>query len=230
MARLPTSLPMQVSTESPAWDRSDSDELVNAMTHGLGLLLAAVGGLVMAWAVMGKDVWRTIGCAVYLASLVAVYSMSTLSHSAKSPELKSWFRRLDQGCIYLLIVATYTPFSLAYLRTGVWLAALAAMWVFAIVGFVSKVFFAHRVEAVSLGSYIILGWIPAISVPALVGTLPIGALWWMLGGGVCYSVGTLFLTYDQHVRHFHAVWHLLVIAGSTCHFLGILLFVVAYAR
>ena len=209
------------------WQRSPADELVNAATHGLGLALAIVGALVMAGSVWGQgDVWLVVGCSIYLASLMAVYTMSTLSHSARALRWKLLFRRLDQGFIYLLIAATYTPFSLAYLRSGLWWVLLGAMWTVAISGFIAKVFFAHRVHAISVASYMVLGWMPMIAAPALMRTVPMGAFWWMLWGGVCYTLGTLFLIYDQRVRHFHAVWHLCVIAGSACHFLGIFVFVV----
>jgi len=213
--------------EFPAWRRSAADELVNAATHALGLVLAIVGALVMADGVLAAgDAWLSIGCGVYLASLVTVYAMSTLSHCAMPRRWKSLFRRLDQGFIYLLIVATYTPFSLAYLRDGWWWLLLAAMWCVALAGFAAKVFFAHRVEVVSVVSYLVLGWMPMLAVPALLQSIPAGALWSMLAGGVCYTAGTLFLAFDERVRHFHAVWHLCVIAGSACHFLGILVFVV----
>ena len=154
--------------ELPAWQRSSADELLNAATHGFGLALAVVGALVMAGGVAADgDAWRIIGCGVYLASLVTVYAMSTLSHTVTSPSWKSLFRRLDQGFIYLLIAATYTPFSLAYLRSGLWWALLGAMWSVALFGFAAKVFFAHRVEAVSIASYILLGWMPIVAAPAL---------------------------------------------------------------
>jgi hemolysin III len=103
---------------------------------------------------------------------------------------------------------------------------LGAMWVVALVGFAAKVFFAHRVEAVSITSYVLLGWMPIIAVPALWRSAPTGAIASMIAGGLCYTIGTLFLVYDERVRHFHAAWHLFVIAGSACHFLGILVFVV----
>lgn len=212
--------------ELPAKQRSLTDERLNAATHGFGLALAVVGALVMAgWVAADGDAWRIVGCSVYLASLVTVYAMSTLSHTATSPRWKSLFRRLDQGFIYLLIAATYTPFSLAYLRSGLWWALLGAMWSVALFGFIAKVFFAHRVEAVSVASYILLGWMPIVAAPALMRLMPMGAFWWMVGGGLCYTVGTLFLMNDGRVRHFHALWHLCVIAGSVCHFLGILIFV-----
>jgi hemolysin III len=207
--------------------RTAAEERLNAATHGAGLLLSVVGALVMAAAVAGRgDLWVQVGCGIYLFSLVCVYAMSTLSHGNWSLERKAFFRRLDQAFIYLLIAGTYTPFSLAYLRTGWWWALLATIWLVAIIGFVSKLFFAHRVEVISIVSYVILGWMPIMSAPALMTTLPFGAFVWMLVGGVCYTAGTVFLLNDEHVRHFHAVWHLFVIAGSACHFAGILLFVV----
>jgi hemolysin III len=214
----------------PPWQRSAAEERMNVVTHGAGLVLAIVGALVMAIAVASRgDLWIEIGCAVYLASLVCVYLMSTLSHGDWSLERKSFFRRLDQAFIYLLIAGTYTPFSLAYLRTGWWWALLGAMWFVAIVGFVSKLFFAHRVDAISIVSYVLLGWMPIMSAPALSTTLPLGAFVWMLIGGACYTLGTIFLVNDERVRHFHAIWHIFVIAGSACHFIGILLFVVGVA-
>jgi hemolysin III len=217
-------------SQSPAWQRSAADERINAVTHGLGLVLAALGALVMATSVASRgDRWVVTGCAVYLASLIAVYAMSTLSHGAWPPRWKSLFRRLDQAFIYLLIAATYTPFSVAYLRGPWWWALLATIWVVALLGFASKLFFAHRVEAVSIVSYVLLGWMPIVAAPALMQTLPMGAFWWMLVGGACYSLGTVFLHLDERVRHFHAVWHLCVIAGSACHFAGILFFVVRAA-
>jgi hemolysin III len=208
------------------WRLSRAEERANAITHGLGLLLSVAGAVAMVTYVLGDgDVWRQVGCTVYVASLIAVYAMSTLSHSATTPEWRSYFRALDQGCIYLLIAATYTPFSLVYLRTAPWWLLLGAIWSIALWGFLSKVVFSHRVESVALWPCILLGWMPTISVPALAGIVPVAAFWWMLVGGICYSVGTIFLRYDYKVRHFHAVWHVMVIAGSTCHFLAIFSFV-----
>jgi hemolysin III len=143
-----------------------------------------------------------------------------------SPRWKSLFRRLDQAFIYILIVATYTPFSLIYLPGSFWCVVMFAMWIVALFGFASKVFLAHRVEAVSVASYVVLGWVPVIALPTLFRSAPLGAFGSMIAGGLFYTVGTLFLIYDERVRHFHATWHLCVMAGSACHFLGILLVVV----
>jgi len=215
-----------VPQEFLGWRLSCAEERANAITHGLGFLLSTAGAIVMAMNVLGDgDVWRQIGCGVYVASLIAVYAMSTLSHTATTRQWRSFFRALDQGCIYFLIAATYTPFSLAYLRTTPWWLLLGAIWAIALWGFLSKVVFAHRIEAVSLWPCIVLGWMPTVSVPALVGVVPMAAFWWMLVGGLCYTVGTIFLRFDDKVRHFHAVWHVMVLAGSACHFLAIFAFV-----
>jgi hemolysin III len=209
------------------WQRFYREELANAVTHGIGLVLSILGASVMVASVLHHrdDGWRTVGCIVYLASLVAVYTMSTLSHSFAEPRLRARFRALDQGFIYLLIAATYTPFALTYLRTGPWWLLFGAIWAVALFGFLSKVVFTYRVNAVSIWTYVVLGWMPVLSAPSIIHQMPMAAFWGMLLGGLCYSIGTVFLACDQKVRHFHAVWHLCVIAGSACHFVVILLFV-----
>ncbi len=204
---------------------SPAEEFTNFITHGIGLVLSMAGVVVMAAVLAYGDAWRVAGCSIYLACLIGVYLMSTLSHTFEAPRVRSIFRALDQGTIYFLIAATYTPFSLAYLHTLPWCLLLAVVWVIALWGFFSKVLFAHRVEAVSMWPCIVLGGIPFLSVPALIGVVSFTALWWMLLGIGCYTVGLVFWVNDRRVRHFHAVWHVLVIAGSTCHFVCILLFV-----
>lgn len=209
--------------EHAVWQRTAPEEFVNTLTHAAGFVLATAGGLSMIWSVLRHgDIWRIIGCGVFAVSLMAVYAASTLSHSVTSVRWKAFFRQLDQGCIYFLIVATYTPFGLSYLRTGAGWTLLAGMWAAALLGFFSKVVLAHRVHDISMWTYLVLGWLPIIAVPTLRQTVPVDTSGWMFGGGVCYSLGTLFLFYDDRVRHFHAIWHLLVIAGSACHFLGIM--------
>ena len=215
----------QLTASNSTVQLSDSEELANRVTHGFGLVLSIGGALIMAAVLGSGDFWRAAGCCVYLASLIALYAMSTLSHTFQSPRLRSLFRSLDQGAIYLLIAATYTPFSLAYLRTTPWWILLGVVWAIALYGFFGKVLFAHRVESVSMWPCIVLGGIPFVSVPALLGVVSIGALWWMMIGVGCYSAGLVFWLNDRRVRHFHAVWHLLVVAGSACHFVGILMFV-----
>ena len=130
-----------------------------------------------------------------------------------------------KACIYLLIVGTYTPFALEYLRFGWWWLFLLLMWTAALVGFLSKLLFLHRIDAVTIWSYVSLGWLPIIPAWIYLDLVPWGALAWILIGGLCYTAGTVFLVLDHRRFHFHAIWHLFVIAGSVCHFYAVFLFV-----
>ncbi|MEE8450689.1 MAG: hemolysin III family protein [Thermoguttaceae bacterium] len=205
---------------------TDPEEAANTITHGLGLLLSILGAIALAiWVLRERDFWRLLGGMIYASSLVAVYATSTLSHGCSAPNRKRFFRMLDQGFIYVLIVATYTPFSLVFLRTGPWWLFLAVMWALAMFGFLSKILLAHRIDGASVWLYVVLGWMPVVAATSLARFVPGTGLWWMLIGGLCYTVGTVFLIFDNRVRHFHALWHVFVIAGSACHFFVILLFV-----
>jgi hemolysin III len=206
--------------------RTWREELVNALTHGVGLVLSVAGAaLLIDRASAQGDAWRWTGCVVFAATLIAVYAASTLSHAISQPRLRRAFRILDQALIYLLIVGSYTPWCLAYLRGGWWWLLFVGLWTAAIAGFVSKIFYAHRVDAVGVSSYLLLAWVPILLAPAYVQVVPAGGLRWVLIGGLCYTLGTVFLVLDYRRLHFHGIWHVLVMAGSLCHYWAILLFV-----
>ncbi len=203
-----------------------ADELINAVTHGAGLALSFIGGIVLVvYALSSGDAWRIAGCGVFSMTLIAVYAFSTLSHSPFKPGLIRLFERLDQGFIYLLIVGTYTPFALVYLRTGGWWLLFATMWTLALSGFFCKIFFPERINGVAVWTYVFLGWMPTIAAKPLLELVPAGALWGVLIGGLCYTFGTVFLVCDNKRFRFHAIWHMFVIAGSTVHFFTILFYV-----
>lgn len=213
-----------VSTMAPD-SRFAAEEFANAFTHGFGLVLSILGAVLLIGRALSGNLWHVAGCAIFAATLIAVYAASTLSHVYFSPGLRRRFRTLDQASIYLLIVGTCTPYALAYLRDGWWPLLLGFMWILALSGAVSKIFFSHRIEAVAIYLYILLGWMPILFTPWLVERVPVPALWWMLIGGLFYTAGTIFLILDTRYPHFHAVWHLFVIAGSSCHFYGIFVYV-----
>lgn len=207
--------------------RSADEERLNTLTHGLGFLLSVIGAWVLIrTAYQTSDFWRILSAWVFGTALVLVYLFSTLSHAVRDLVAKYHFRVLDQAFIYLLIAGTYTPFALVYLRTGYWLSLLILMWMLAWYGFVQKVFFAHRISAISIGLYVVMGWIPILAVKPLWGVVPAAALGWMLAGGLFYTGGTWFLVHDWRAHHLHAVWHLCVIAGSACQYWAILRYVI----
>jgi hemolysin III len=201
-------------------------ELVNAVTHGIGLVLSIVGAIfLVARSHFQGNAYLVVGCTVFSMTLIAVYATSTLSHAPLGPRLRHLFRRWDQGAIYLLIAGSCMPFAAVYLRTGWWFLFFSVMWTVALCGFISKTLFSHRVDTMVIWSYVLLGWMPLPTIPSLVKAVPAAALWWMLVGGLFYTCGTVFLVYDKKYPLFHGIWHVFVLAGSTCHFLTIFSFV-----
>lgn len=206
--------------------RVPEGEMAHTVTHAIAWLLSMIGAYLLMQTVLdGADPWRIAGCAVFSAALIAVYSSSTFSHAIGSPKPRRFFRMLDQGSIYLLIVGTFTPFALAYLRTPAWWLFFAVMWGIALAGLIAKLLFAHRVDSVTLWSYVVLGWLPIIPMCALIGTLPHECIAWVVAGGICYTLGTLFFALDNKRFHCHAIWHTLAMAGSTCHWIAIYYYV-----
>lgn len=213
---------MQQHTTSPG-----KEEFLNFLTHGGGLVLALGGATVLFSSVSGiSSGTLRLSCCLYAASLIALYAASTLSHSSAPPDRRSFYRSLDQGVIFVFIAANFTPFAVAHLPDVTCWMVLSAMWILAITGFTSKVFWRHRIESISIAHYLAMGWMPILVIVPIVRSLPMPGVIWFVVGGLCYTVGTIFLALDRRVRYFHALWHLLVIAGSGCHFYVVLDFVI----
>ena len=204
--------------------RLHREEAVNTITHGLGCVLSGIG-VVWLFDVVARSgsPAQIVACVIYGLALVAVYLASALSHAFHQSQWRRLFRMIDQACIYLLIAGTFTPLAVTYLSMLHWWWLLAVMWGIALAGFTSKAFFAHRVDAVTARLHLMMGWLPVVTVKPMVTMAPGGMLAWMAIGGACYTLGTIFLHRD-HYPYFHGVWHVLVIAGSACHFVAILVY------
>jgi hemolysin III len=202
-------------------------EKINQLTHALGLVLSVVGSVVlMVLAAQQEDPWRLAGCFIYAGALMALYAASTLSHSFVDPRRRHFFRIVDQVCIFLLIAGTYTPFMMAFLRESWTFLLLPTVWILAALGIGFKVLVKGH-ENVSTFAYVLMGWLPVIGAGPICECMPAGALYWILAGGVLYTLGTLFLTFDGRVPYFHPIWHLFVIAASMCHFYAVMTYVIA---
>ena len=201
-------------------------EAANSVTHGMGFVLSVAGtGTMISFVLHGADVWNCVGCFTFLTTMIAVYFASTCSHAIAKPRLRSWFRQLDQGVIYLFIAGSYTPWILSYFRSGFGMAVLTAIWCAALAGFFSKVFLRHRFNHSCLALYVLLGWLPILTMHNVFEFVPSGAWTWLFIGGACYMSGTVFWKLDKKQYHFHAIWHVLVLLGSTCHFVAVLWYV-----
>jgi len=197
-----------------------NEELLNTLTHGLGIAASLVGGagLITMTALYG-DGWQLIGSIVFSASLVLLYSASTLYHAAKKTVLKKRLRIFDHVSIFILIAGTYTPFMLVGLRGGWGWSLIGIVWGLAIVGVVAKLFLTGRYNKTSTAIYLAMGWLAIIAIGPLMKVLPPSTLLWMMAGGLFYTVGTVFYV-SRRIPYAHAIWHLFVLAGSTCHFIA----------
>lgn len=201
------------------------DECANLITHGLGFLLSvAASVLLMTLVIDNQETIQIIACGVYCGSLMGLYAASMLSHMFHDLAWRRFFRALDQACIYLLIAGSFTPVAVAYLWDRWWPALLGAMWSLAILGMLVVLRVRNLTPTARL-TYGVLGWLPIISLRTLFEKSSIEIFAWIVAGGLFYSVGAVFLKFDLRFRYFHALWHTFVIAGSTCHYIAILLIV-----
>ncbi len=197
--------------------REGREELWNTLTHGVGVLAALVGGALLITLASGTgDPWRIVGAAVFTATLVLLYTASSLYHAARAPVLKKRLKVLDHAAIYLLIAGTYTPFTLGELRGGWGWSLFGVTWGLAVGGVIFKLFAAGKFRIVSTSIYVAMGWMGLIAAGPMIRLLDTSVLLWLLAGGVAYTSGTLFY-HNRKIPYAHAVRHLFVLAGSACH-------------
>ncbi|GAB3342635.1 PAQR family membrane homeostasis protein TrhA [Marilutibacter aestuarii] len=197
------------------------EEWANALTHGLGATAALAGGSVLiTLAAVHGDGWQLAGAIVFGICLLLLYVASTLYHAVQHPVAKARLKVFDHCAIYLLIAGTYTPFTLIGLR-GPWGWGLfAAIWSLALAGVVFKLMFTGRFKLLSTLIYIAMGWLVIVAIKPLLGALDAWTFGWLLAGGVCYTLGTVFY-HRPSLPYSHAIWHLFVVAGSVCHFIAV---------
>lgn len=210
-----------MASTQPVAGYSHGEEIANAVTHGLGAAAAIVAlTLLLTKGIPVLSGWQLAGVAVYGASLVALFLASTLYHAVPHPRAKDILKRVDHGAIYVLIAGTYTPFMAIALHTTAAYVLLAVVWALALAGVLFKVFFVHRFRWLSLGTYLLMGWLALFLVYELWEALPRPGFTLLLAGGLCFTAGAVFYAMKS-VRYTHAIWHLWVVAGAACHCVAI---------
>src|SRR3972149_2411927 len=202
--------------------QSLGEEIANSVSHGVGLLAAVAAAPVLVLsAVQHDDAVRIVGASVFAATMVVLYLTSTLYHALPRNRAKRVFHVLDHAAIFIMIAGTYTPFTLGVLR-GTWGWSLfGIVWGFALTGVVLKAAGALRYPVLSTSLYLVMGWLAIVAVRPFWPPIPPAGLLLLLGGGLAYTVGVAF--YAAHrVRYSHFVWHMCVLAGTSCHFLAVL--------
>ena len=198
------------------------EEAANSISHGLGLLLAIVAvPILVIEAVRLGSVQFTVGVCVFGGTLILLYLASTLYHSLTHKAGKSLCRLLDHTAIFLLIAGTYTPFSLGVLR-GPWgWSLLAIIWALAILGITLKIRVRTRYSRITIVLYVIMGWLAIVAIKPILLLVPVPGIVLIFAGGIAYTAGLAFFA-AQRLRYNHFIWHLFVIAGTTCHFFAVL--------
>ena len=201
-----------------------TEELYHSITHGIGVVLAIAGLAVLVLpALWQDDAWRVISFSVYGGSLTLLYLASTLYHSFRDEQIKLFFRHFDHLSIFLLIAGTYTPVVLICL-SGIWGWTLFGLiWAVAVGGMIYELLFLGRYRWITVTIYLGMGWLAVIAVKPMITMVPLGLLWWLLAGGLFYTGGVVFYVRKQ-MRYHHVLWHIFVLFGSACHFLGFLFF------
>lgn len=201
------------------------EEIAHAVSHGVGILLSIAGlALLVIFASRYGNAWHITSSSIYGATLILLYTASTLYHSIPQPAAKRVLRRIDHAAIFLLIAGTYTPFTLVTLRGGWGWALFGLVWGVALFGVVLETVVKRRIKWLSLSLYLGLGWLVVIAIGPLLKAVASGGLILLLAGGLCYSLGVIFYVWKRLSYH-HAVWHLFVMAGSALHFFSIFFYV-----
>ena len=218
---------MNVADESmslPRWTQSTGEELANSISHGIGLVVAMIGTpILVLTALRHGSIPFLIGTIIFTLTVLLLYLGSMLYHAWPCTHAKVFLQTLDHSAIFLLIAGTYTPFALGPLRGTEGLIMLGIVWALALFGVFMKATrgtLRHRKLAMTL--YLGTGWLGLIFIRPLALVVPWSVVLWLVAGGIAYTVGTFFFA-NERQRYAHFVWHLFVLAGTSCHYAAMLI-------
>ena len=205
---------------------SPVEERLNVSSHAIGFVLSAIASIALLERAM------TLGGSLYLVSfgifglsLLFLYGSSTIYHRTKNMVLRGKLRILDHSSIYVLIAGTYTPFTLITLQGTTGWVIFGACWVMALTGIILKFFFTGRYKLLSTLMYVFMGWLILFAIGPLIEKFPPAGLSWLVAGGLAYTLGAALYSFKR-IRFNHAIFHVFVLLGSSCHFVAVYLYVV----
>jgi hemolysin III len=202
---------------------SIAEEIVNSITHGIGVLLSIAALVILVvFAALHGNAWHIVSFTIFGVSLIVLYTASTLYHSFTGEKVKNIFARFDHASIFLLIAGTYTPILLTTLRGTLGWVLFGIIWATAITGIVIRSIYLHRFRKIMVAIYLIMGWMFVFALKSVIHNLPAVSLWFLVIGGITYSLGVVFYAW-RNLPYGHGIWHLFVLGGSICHFFAILL-------
>jgi hemolysin III len=213
---------MRKRLPTPVREQSRQEEIANSISHGVGLVAALLGTpfLIMHAESQGNFEF-IVGSSLFAATMVLLYFLSTLYHALPIGKAKRVFRACEQAAIFIFIASTYTPFTLGVLH-GVWgWTLLGLIWGLATIGVALLLFDKIAHPMAPTGIYLLMGWLIVIAFDPLFASVPQSGVLLLVAGGVAYTIGVAFLATDSHLRYGHLIWHLCVIAGTTCHYFAV---------
>jgi hemolysin III len=200
---------------------SNTEEKLNILTHGFGLLLAIIAlPFLILKSLTYQELWQTVSFVIYSLSLIVLYAASTFYHAAKKPKLRRRLNIFDHAAIYVLIAGSYTPFCLVVLPEQTGWYMFVFVWLFALTGVILKLFFTGRFDKLSTALYLIMGWQVVFLIKPLMNNLSYDGLFYLIAGGVFYTVGAILYSIKK-IPYNHAIFHVFVLLGSFSHFWAI---------
>ena len=205
-----------------------SEEKINIITHAIGLLLSiAALVLLIIHASSNGSARHIVSFTIFGASMILLYSASTLYHYSQTPNLRRKLNILDHASIYVLIAGTYTPFTLVTLKGALGWTIFGITWGIALIGIFLKLFYTGKYDKISTIAYVAMGWIIIFAVKPLIENLPLNGLYWLLAGGVFYTIGAVLYSIKK-IKFNHAIFHIFVLLGSFSHFMAIYFYVLRH--
>lgn len=202
------------------------EEIFSSVSHGVGACLSIAGTVVLlVFSVIYGNALAVVSSAIYGASLIILYTMSTLYHSFTNERVKHFFQIMDHNTIFLLIAGTYTPITL-YILGGVtgWIL-FSVVWVASIIGITLNSINMEKAKIPSLICYIATGWVIIFAIKPLIEKVPFLSALFLVLGGVIYTVGVVFYVIKK-VKYFHPIWHIFTVLGSAFHYFSILIAII----
>lgn len=200
---------------------SSTEEKLNVLTHGFGLLLTIIAlPFLILKSITYQGFWQIASFSIFGFSLIILYAASTFYHAAKNAKVRRRLNIFDHAAIYVLIAGSYTPFCLVVLpeKTGWYMFIF--VWLFALMGVTLKLFFTGKFDKLSTALYLIMGWQVILLIQPLMNNLPDEGLFYLIAGGVFYTVGAILYSIKK-IPYNHAIFHVFVLLGSFSHFWAI---------
>lgn len=201
------------------------EEKLNVISHAFGFALSILGlFLLILRANELGDMVHLVSFSIFGASMILLYAASTLYHAATNKNWRYKLNILDHASIYVLIAGSYTPFALVTLEGWVGWTIFGVVWGCALTGIILKLFYIGKYQTLSTIMYVVMGWIIVFAIKPLYDNLSSEGFWWLLGGGISYTIGAVLFSLDK-LKFNHAIFHIFVLFGTFCHYLSIYFYV-----